>query len=335
MTAEARSATGESVGIGFLGHPAIHEMAALAQLAEASGFESAWVSETRITRDAVSGMAAILGTTDRLRVGSAAINLFTRGAALVASTWASLAEAAPGRVVLGLGIGSPSTLAQQGHTVDHAIGRLGEFVEAVRAAWTAPAPVDYNGRYVRFQRLDVEVRPPIVPPIYLCVGGPQALATAGRVADGVVFDVFLPPSAVSRAGGRVNAAASGRFAGEIAAALVVSIAETTREAVARLRPRLASYLVRFPELAREIGVDPELLARIAERAATGGIEATYGDIGDSLIARCSVSGPVAVCRERIAEYRDAGVTLPILFPEPGSSRRVVSELGPVAAGGPR
>src|SRR4051794_33804496 len=92
------------VGLGFLGDPGIRDMAALAVAAEASGFESAWVSETRIAHDAVSGMAAIIAATERMRVGSAAINVFTRGAALVATTWATLAEAAPGRVVLGLGV---------------------------------------------------------------------------------------------------------------------------------------------------------------------------------------------------------------------------------------
>lgn len=316
------------MGIGFLGDPPIRQMAALAGAAEASGFESAWISETRISRDAVSGMTAVLAATTRLRVGSAAINLFTRGAALVASTWAAMAEAAPGRVVLGLGVGSPSTLAQQGYTVDHPIGRLREFTEAVRAAWTAAEPVTYRGRYVQFEALDVEVRPAPAPPVYFCVGGPQALATAGRMADGVVGDVFLPAGAVARARARVDAAAGGVFAGEMAAALVVAVDESRSAAAARLRPRLATYLTRFPELAREMGLDPELIERLRARAAIGGIEATYPDIGDALVAACAICGPPDACRERIAEYRDAGVALPILFPEPASLHRVVTELGP-------
>ena len=318
----------DPVGIGFLGGPGLRELAALAATAEAAGFESAWVSETRIARDAVSGMAAVLGATDRMRVGSAAINLFTRGAGLVGVTWATLAEAAPGPVVLGLGVGSASTLAQQGYVVDHPIGRLREFTEAVRAVWTAPAPVEYSGRYVSLAELDPEVRPDPPPPVYFCVGGPQALATAGRIADGVLCDVFLPPDAVARARGRVDGGAGGGFGGEVAAAVVVSLADTVAEAVARLRPRLAVYLTRFPELAREMGLEPELLDRIAARAGADGIEATYADIPDSLVARCAACGPPAVCRARIDEYRAAGAALPVLFPEPASLHRVAAELGP-------
>ena len=94
------------IGLGFLGFPDLRGMVRAGQAAEQAGFESAWVAETRITRDAVSAMTALLLGTERLRVGSAAINVFTRGAALTAISWATMAEAAPGRVVLGIGPGS-------------------------------------------------------------------------------------------------------------------------------------------------------------------------------------------------------------------------------------
>jgi alkanesulfonate monooxygenase SsuD/methylene tetrahydromethanopterin reductase-like flavin-dependent oxidoreductase (luciferase family) len=129
------------LGLGFLGFPDLRRMAELGRMAEAAGFESAWVAETRVTRDAVTGMTALLLGTQRLRVGSAAINVFTRGAALTAVTWATLAEAAPGRVVLGLGPGSPAPLQQQGYPFTDGVARLAEFTEAVRAAWAAPPPV--------------------------------------------------------------------------------------------------------------------------------------------------------------------------------------------------
>src|SRR5260370_28274115 len=134
------------LGLGFLGFPDLRALAAAGQHAEAAGFESAWVAETRITRDAVSGMTALLLGTQRLRVGSAAINVFTRGAGLTAVTWATLAEAAPGRVVLGIGAGSPTPLAQQGYVFKYGVRPMAKFVEAERAACTSPTPIDYHGR---------------------------------------------------------------------------------------------------------------------------------------------------------------------------------------------
>src|SRR5438874_12466168 len=119
------------LGLGFLGFPDIRSMVELGKQAEAAGFDSAWVSETRITRDAVTGVTALLLGTERLRVGSAAINVFTRGAALTAVTFATLAEAAPGRVVLGIGAGSETVLAQQGYAVERPLTRLRAFVAGV------------------------------------------------------------------------------------------------------------------------------------------------------------------------------------------------------------
>jgi 5,10-methylenetetrahydromethanopterin reductase len=316
-----------SVGLGFLGSPGLREMARAAAIAERNGFESAWMSETRITRDAVSAMTALLLATDTMRVGSSAINVFTRAPALVATTWATMAEAAPGRVVLGIGVGSGSTLAQQGIRVDHAVGRMREFTEAVRGAWTSSGSFSYAGRYVQFEDLEVELQPQQALPIYFCAGGPQMLALAGRVANGVIADVFLPPESVRTV---VNRTRSGSepFSGELAAAIVTSVADTRAEAAARLRPRLASYLIAFPELAREMRFDPEFLGRLRDRALADGLETIYGELSDDLIASCAVCGPPAACREALARYRAAGIELSILFPEPQSLEATVRELGP-------
>lgn len=315
------------LGLGFMGFPDIRGMVELGRRAEGEGFDSAWVAETRITRDAVSGVTALLLGTERLRVGSAAINVFTRGAALTAVTWATMAEAAPGRVVLGIGAGSLTPLTQQGYTVEHPLRRLREYVEAVRAAWTAPVPVSYDGRYVRFEGLVPEVRPANPPPIYFCVAGPRALDCAATMADGVVLDAFMPPAYVQRTRARLDEAATGgRYAGEVAGVVVVSLAATVAEAAARMRPILANYLVHFPELARETGLDPQLVERLRERAADGGLEATYSDLPDSLVARYALCGPPVACRERLAEYRAAGLQLPILCPEPHSLDHAIESL---------
>ena len=53
------------LGLAFLGAPSVPEMVRLAQKAESAGFESVWIAETRITRDAVVPMVAIAGATER------------------------------------------------------------------------------------------------------------------------------------------------------------------------------------------------------------------------------------------------------------------------------
>jgi 5,10-methylenetetrahydromethanopterin reductase len=322
------SAPGEGgLGIGFTGYASVRDTARACAAAEEAGFTSAWAMETRITRDAVSSMTAALLATRSLQVGCAGVNAFTRGAGLVATTWAAMAEAAPGRVILGVSVGSASTLAQQGYEVDHAIGRLRELVEAVRAAWTAPSPVRYDGRYVVLRDLEPEVRPDPPPPVHFCVGGPQALALAARIGDGVLLDVFLSTTAVARMLGHVHDSAGGRFGGETGSALVLSIADSEREAAARLKPTFAAYLVRFPELAREMGLDEDQLESLRAHAASGGIDAVTPHVPDELVLRSAICGPASRCRERVAEYRDAGVSRPVLCPEPQSLEPTLRLMG--------
>jgi 5,10-methylenetetrahydromethanopterin reductase len=241
-------------------------------------------------------------------------------------TWATLAEAAPGRVVLGLGPGSPTPLAQQGYEFNDGVRRLREFTEAVRAAWTSPPPVDYRGRYVQFDGLMPELQPSPPPPIYFAVTGPRALDAAGALSDGVILNAFMPPAYVVRARERLNAAAGGQFGGQIGGAVVVAMADSVAEAAARVRPILATYLVYFPNLARETGLDPVFLERLRARAGQDGLESTFSDLPDALVQQHALCGPPTVCRERIAEYRRAGLELPVLFPDPLSLESTIRDL---------
>jgi len=313
------------LGLGFLGAPDLRSLVQIGRDAELAGFDSLWHAETRITRDSVTALTALAMTTKRVRLGSAAINVFTRGAALTAITWAALAEAAPGRVVLGVGPGSPDPLSQQGYPFEFPVSRLREFVASVRASWNSPSPVSYEGRFTRLAGLRPEVRPQDPVPIYLCVTGPRALDCAGEIADGVILNAFMPASYTRRAISRLHAAAGREFNGELGQCLVVALADTVAEAAARVRPILATYLVHFPNLAAETGLDPEFLSRLREQAREGGLEATFPELPDSLIADHSLLGPVGACQERLVAYQEAGLQLPVLFPDPISMDRAIRE----------
>jgi 5,10-methylenetetrahydromethanopterin reductase len=328
--ADDQIADEQRVAIGLLAYPGLQELVALAQSAERRGFYAAFMAETQLRRDAVAPLAAMLMATTRLVVGSAAVNVFTRGAALLAVTWATLAEAAPGRVVLGLGVGSASTLAQQGFEVSRPIGRLREYTEAIRLLW-AGEPVTYQGKSVTLRSAQLDVCPDPVPPVFHCVGGPQALRSAARVADGVILDVLLPPSEVARMIRQIHDGAGGRFTGEIGAGLMVSIADDWHEAADRIRPTLARYISRFPELTREMGISDELVARITNTVGRDGPAAAASLLTDDLVDAVAVCGTAERCRKRIAAYRASGVTLPVLFAEPHSLRQVVADLAPLPA----
>src|SRR2546428_1421661 len=73
------------------------------RFAEQRGFEAVWQAESRLVREATVPMAAFAAVTDRIKIGSGVVNNWTRNVGLMASTFSTLDELAPGRIMLGIG----------------------------------------------------------------------------------------------------------------------------------------------------------------------------------------------------------------------------------------
>src|SRR5947209_19352887 len=134
----------ERIGLELAGEPSVGEMMILARRAEDLGYESIWLTETRFTRDAVTTAAAAAAATSRVQIGTAVVNPYTRGAVLAAVTFATLDELANGRIVVGIGPGSPVILDRQGIVFDRPLVRLREYVDVMRRLLTGEA-VTYRG----------------------------------------------------------------------------------------------------------------------------------------------------------------------------------------------
>src|SRR3977135_2189420 len=84
-------------------HP-LREAIDYVRYAESRGFEAVWQAESRLGRDAIVPMAAYGPTTELIKIGSGVINNWTRNAALIAATFSTLDDLAPGRAMCGLGV---------------------------------------------------------------------------------------------------------------------------------------------------------------------------------------------------------------------------------------
>src|SRR5439155_18379203 len=100
-------------------------------------------------------MAAIAAATERVRVGTAIMNVYTRNPVVIAITFVSLDELAPGRIVMGLGTGSPLILAPQGQPFEKPLTRLREYVEVIRPLMRGE-PVSYAGETVQLDGARIE-----------------------------------------------------------------------------------------------------------------------------------------------------------------------------------
>ncbi|MGI9335632.1 MAG: LLM class flavin-dependent oxidoreductase [Gammaproteobacteria bacterium] len=334
-TSTHQSTSGNRIGLGLLGAPAVPEMVALAQLAEGCEYESVWVAETRIMRDAMVPCAAIALGTSRLKVATGIVNVYTRGAVLNAVSFVSLEEIAPGRIIMGLGPGSPLVLEPQGYAFDKPVTRLRETIDVIQRLHRGEQ-VQFVGKAIEVHGAQLEATPPREHiPLYLGVTGPKALELAGEKANGVMLNAFLPASYVERAIERV--AAGARRAGrspsdvDIAGAVVVSVDEDAAAARDRARPFIAMYLSLFPNLARETALADALVERIRNTFREHGQDAAGALVDDDVVDSLTVSGNVEDCRVRLGHYREAGLALPIVFALEPNVEQAIRTLGARAA----
>src|SRR5438094_616504 len=167
-------------GILLAGAPSVPEMVDIARRAEARGFDSIWMAETRMTRDGLTPLAARAMATERIKLATGIVNIYTRNPVVLAISFIGLEELAPGRIVMGLGTGSPLVLAPQGVPFEKPLTRLREYVEVIRPLMRGE-PVTYTGRTISLDGARIEdllasgeISSQEVP-LYLGVTGPRSL----------------------------------------------------------------------------------------------------------------------------------------------------------------
>jgi len=321
------------IGLGLLGAPDVLKMVELAQLAEARGFESVWVAETRLTRDGIAPCAAIAMATTRLKIATGIVNVYTRGAVLTAVSFVSLDEVSQGRIIMGLGTGSPLVLKPQGVEFHKPLTRLRETIDVVQALIRGEE-VTFTGETIQVAGAKLEMTPPRSHiPLYLGVTGPKALELAGEKGDGVMLNAFLPTSYVKRALVRVEAGAkrTGKNLAEvdISGALVVSVDTDSKTAKDRSRFFIGLYLSLFPNIAQETQLPDDLVQQARAAFSQGGPEAAAAYIDDDVVDYLTASGTPEECRRKIEAYRAAGVQMPILFPLDPNVQMAIETLGPL------
>ena len=105
----------------------------IVRYAEEQGFDAVWQADSRLVRDAVVPMAAFAATTTRIKVGSGVIDCWTRNPARLASTFSTLDDLAPGRIICGLGAWWDPLARKVGINRERPLTVMREVVTVVRA----------------------------------------------------------------------------------------------------------------------------------------------------------------------------------------------------------
>ncbi|MGA7792229.1 MAG: LLM class flavin-dependent oxidoreductase [Candidatus Acidiferrales bacterium] len=323
------------IAFGLLNNLPVKESLDIARRAEDLGYDSIWFAEHNFSRDGVSVCAAAGAVTERIRIGPCVVPIFTRSPLLLATTFATLDELTGGRVVLGLGAGSRLLIKAQGIDYERPLSVLREYVEGCRAVWKGfGRHVSYEGSHVILEDAELDFQPIREEiPIYIGATGPKSCELSGEIADGVLLNAFLGEDYVKRTMKllQTGAAKAGRHLDhwDVGMMLVTCIGESKQETRNRLRPLIALYLSRLPDIAKQTSIWGSGWEEMSNAVAHGGGDAGAKFVSDELVDEVSINGTESDLHEGLEHYLSAGITMPIITPF-AEERRVLEALAPRA-----
>ncbi len=304
------------------------------------GFEAVWQAESRLVRDAIVPMAAYAAVTERLRIGSGVINNWTRNIGLLAATFLTLDDLAPGRIIAGLGAWWDPLARNVGIHRRKPLTAMRETVIVLRRLLNMER-VTFHGEFVHVDGIELDVvhgrREPRQVPIYIGATGPKMLALAGEIADGVLLNYCVPPEYNDWALDQIakGARKAGRTLDEIdRPQLIVASVDHDREAaIDRTRELLVQYLAQQPHIAKASGVSEEVVREIQSilgwPATHEQIQRAKHLVPEELIHRITASGTPEEARAKVQEYLDRGATSPVLYSVGGDVRLLIETFSPL------
>lgn len=311
-------------------HPIRYEIE-MAKYAEEKGFTEIWQADTRLARDCIVLMSALLTETTRLRIGSGVLPIWTRNPAVIAATWSTMWELGgtvdgQSRVMCGIGAWWEPIASRVGEDRRRPLTAMREHVEALRALFTMEE-VTYEGEIVHLDRVRLDVAygdtSPRDIPIYIGATGPKMLELTGEICDGAVLNYVVSTDYIREAVDLVanGAARAGKSIEDVdrPELLVCSLSDDDPdEALLVGKSLVAYYLGTEPHIMEASGADPELVERVKQVVGWPATEADYRRaahlIPDDLVRSLMAVGTTEECRAKVAEYIAAGVTCPILYP---------------------
>ena len=294
------------------------------QLAERLGVDYAWAAEAW-GRDAVTPLAYLAACTKRIKLGTGIMQISARVPAMMAMTALNLARLSDNRFVLGLGVSGPQVVeGLHGVKFQPALSRLKETVTILRKAF-AGEKLEHDGKLFQLPRpggegkalrIDQPANPDIQ--IFLATLGPKALAYTGGYADGWLGTSFTPDHPEAHFDHlRAGADSAGRNFASLARHVQanVAIGDDVDQLIDQIRPNIAFTLGAmgsaetnfYNDAFRRAGYEDDARA-VQSLWVAGKRDAAVARVPAELVLKFGLVGNAQMVRERVAVYRDAGIT---------------------------
>jgi F420-dependent oxidoreductase-like protein len=319
---------------------------------EKAGLDIAWVAEA-YGYDGVSYMGYLAAKTERVHIGSGILPLYTRTPTLLAMTAAGVDALSNGRCVLGLGASGPQVIEGfHGVVYDKPLARTREIVKICRQVWAREAPLVNEGPLYPIpvpegqgtglgkplKIIGHPVRSRI--PIYIASLGQKNVALTAEIADGWLPVFFVPEKAKDVFGDALAAGAAKRSPDleplDIAAGGVVCITDDQQQAesVRDISRAMAALYIGgmgargqnfYNALVSRYGYEKEA-AEIQDLYLAGNKQEAAAKVPAELLEKTSLCGSEGYIKDRLAAYKEAGVTVLQITPFAEKPEEVVDKL---------
>jgi F420-dependent oxidoreductase-like protein len=297
---------------------------------ERAGLDTVWVAEA-YGFDSPTLMGYLAAVTETVEIGAAILNVYSRTPALLAQTAAGLDNVSQGRAILGLGASGPQVIeGWHGMAYDKPLTRTREAVDIIRAAVRRDT-VSYDGKVFHLplpqgegtglgKPLKMLTKPERkAVPIYIAALGEKSVQGAAEYADGWLPFMFSPEGSRQVWGGALAKGTQRRDPDlaplEIAAGGMVAVGDDVKGMLDLARPMLALYIGGmgargknfYNDLACSYGFEAEA-KKIQDLYLDGHKRDAEAEVPLELLEQVNLVGPESYVRERIAAFREAGVT---------------------------
>jgi len=307
----------------------IHIPIELIQQAESMGYDSVWTAEA-YGNDAVTSAAYVLAQTNKIRVGTAIMQMPARTPAMCAMTAMSLDQLSGGRFIVGLGASGPQVV-EGWHGVPYGkpVTRTKEYIQIMRKIFEREGPVEFDGQMYQMPNqsegttgLGKPLKSILAAasdiPIYTASITPAGLRCAGEVADGV-FPVWMDPNKYDVLGESIEQgfekAGNGKSLRDFDVAPFVTVAmnDDLDAAYDALRPWLALYIGGmgaknknfYHDYATRLGYG-DAADQIQELYLSGKKPEAEALVPNELLDEVSLIGPRERIIERLGPWKEAG-----------------------------
>ena len=308
-------------GVGLFPTEPLPKMVQLAKVTEELGYSHIWVGDSHlIWREAYVNMAAMALSTTRVKLGTGVTNPLTRHPSVVASAYATLEEYAPGRTIVGIGLGDSSV-----ETMGMKPAKLSYFEKTM-----AQMRQLLDGQEVQLETGKIHLLHPCKNkvPIYIAASGPKMLELSGRIADGIIVLVGVADEYIAHARERIAAGAKAarRKVEDVNLVLWVPCAvsdtapakDAVKAHVARVVAHPLPYVLDPTEqkVLEEIRKTYDYYHHMDQQANHAEV------IPDWLVDKFAIAGSVAECRAQIERIKKTGIQQIAIIPysPPGGSR---------------